>query len=72
MGDPSEVQLQDVTPMWMVDRSQFDNFLIEQATAKGAEFKSGVEVTAASLKDDTWELTTSAGTFTGKYLIAVK
>lgn len=70
MGDPSEVELRNVTPMWMVDRSQFDNFLIEQATAKGAEFKSGVEVTAANLQDDTWSVTTSEGTFTGKYLIA--
>ncbi|MEM8675190.1 MAG: geranylgeranyl reductase family protein [Cyanobacteria bacterium P01_G01_bin.67] len=70
MGDPAEVELQDVTPMWMVERSQFDNFLMEQAIAKGAEFKSGEEVTAASLKGDTWEVNTSAETFIGKYLIA--
>ncbi|MEM8718310.1 MAG: geranylgeranyl reductase family protein [Cyanobacteria bacterium P01_G01_bin.39] len=70
MGDPAEVALKDVTPMWMVERSQFDNFLIEQATGKGAEFKSGVEVTAVSLRDDAWSVDTSAGTFTGKYLIA--
>lgn len=70
MGDPAEVELQDVTPMWMVKRSQFDNFLIEQATVKGAEFKSGVEVTGASLQGDTWQVQTSDGTFEGKYLIA--
>ena len=70
MGDPAEVELQGVTPMWMVQRSQFDNFLIEQATGKGAEFKSGVEVTGASLEGDTWQIQTSAGTFAGKYLIA--
>ena len=70
MGDPAEVELKDVTPMWMVQRSQFDNFLIEQATGKGAEFKSGVEVTAASLQDDAWQVQTSAGTFEGKYLMA--
>ena len=70
MGDPAEVQLEDVTPMWMVQREQFDNFSIEQATGKGAEFKSGVEVTGASLQGDTWQVETSAGTFEGKYLIA--
>ena len=70
MGDPAEVQLKDVTPMWMVQREQFDNFLIEQATGKGAEFKSGVEVTGASLQGDTWQVETNAGTFEAKYLIA--
>ena len=70
MSDPAEVQLKDVTPMWMVQREQFDNFLIEQATGKGAEFKSGVEVTGASLQGDTWQVQTNAGTFEGKYLIA--
>ncbi|MEM7592828.1 MAG: geranylgeranyl reductase family protein [Cyanobacteria bacterium P01_A01_bin.83] len=70
MGDPAEVELKDVTPMWMVERSQFDNFLIEQAIGKGAEFKSGVDVTAVSLKDGAWSVDTSAGTFAGKYLIA--
>ncbi|MEL6579450.1 MAG: geranylgeranyl reductase family protein [Cyanobacteria bacterium J06621_12] len=70
MADPAEVKLQGVTPMWMVGRSQFDNFLIEQATDKGAEFKSGVEVTGASLEGETWQVQTSEGTFAGKYLIA--
>ena len=70
MGDPAEVELKNVTPMWMVQRSQFDNFLMEQATGKGTEFKSGVEVTAASLQGDTWQVQTTVGTFEGKYLIA--
>ncbi|MEL6581241.1 MAG: geranylgeranyl reductase family protein [Cyanobacteria bacterium J06621_12] len=70
MGDPAEVDLEGVTPMWMVQRSQFDNFLIEQATDKGAEFKSGIEVTSAALQGDTWQIQTSDGTFEGKYLIA--
>ncbi len=70
MGDPAEVELQGVTPMWMVQRAQFDNFLMEQAVGKGAEFKSGVQVTGATLEDDTWQIQTSEGTFAGKYLIA--
>ena len=70
MGDPAEVQLKGVSPMWMVQREQFDNFLLEQATSQGAEFKSGVEVTGASLENDSWQVQTSAGTFDSKYLIA--
>jgi len=70
MGDPAEVELQGVTPMWMVQRGQFDNFLLEQATGKGVEFKSGVEVTGAALQGSTWQVQTSNGTFEGKYLIA--
>jgi geranylgeranyl reductase family protein len=70
MGDPAEVELQGVTPMWMVQRGQFDNFLLEQATAKGAEFKSGVEVTGAALQGQTWQVQTNNGAFEGKYLIA--
>lgn len=70
MGDPAEVALQGVTPMWMVHRGQFDNFLLEQATAKGAEFKSGIEVTGATLEGETWQVQTNNGTFEGKYLIA--
>ncbi len=70
MGDPAEVELKGVTPMWMVQRAQFDNFLMEQAVVKGAEFKSGVKVTGATLQDDTWQIQTSEGTFAGKYLIA--
>jgi geranylgeranyl reductase family protein len=70
MGDPAEVELKGVTPMWMVQRAQFDNFLMEQAVDKGAEFKGGVQVTGATLQDDTWQIQTSEGTFAGKYLIA--
>ena len=70
MGDPAEVELQGVTPMWMVQRSEFDDLLIEQATGKGAEFKSGVEVQGAKLEGDTWQVSTSDGQFEAKYLIA--
>ena len=70
MGDPAEVELKGVTPMWMVQRDRFDNFLIEQATGQGAEFKSGVEVQSAKLEGDSWQVSTSDGQFEGKYLIA--
>ncbi len=70
MKDPAEVELKGVTPMWMVQRAEFDNLLIEQATGNGAEFKSGVEVQGVKLAGDTWQVTTSDGQFEGKYLIA--
>ena len=70
MGDPAEISLEDVTPMWMVRRDEFDNLLIDKATKQGAEFKNGVEVTGVNLQGDTWQVSTSAGNFEGKYLIA--
>jgi geranylgeranyl reductase family protein len=70
MGDPAEVKLKGVTPMWMVQRSEFDNFLIEQAIGQGVEFQSGVEVQGVKLEGDTWQVNTSDGQFQGKYLIA--
>ena len=70
MGDSAEVSLEGVTPMWMVQREQFDNFLLEQATGQGVEVKTGVEVQGVQLEGDSWQVNTSAGQFTGKYLIA--
>ena len=68
--DPIEVKLKGVTPMWMVDRAQFDNFLVEQATAKGAEFRANTSVTGVQLEGQTWKVSTSNGEFAGTYLIA--
>ena len=70
MTDPAEVQLKGITPMWMVQREQFDNFLMQQATSQGVEFKDGTEVTGVSLQGDSWQVDTSNGTLAGKYLIA--
>ena len=70
MGDPAEIELQGVTPMWMVQRSDFDNLLIEQAVDQGAEFKPDVEVQAVKLEGDTWQIDTTNGQFESKYLIA--
>ena len=70
MGDPAEVQLKNVTPMWMVQREQFDSFLMEQATSQGVEFKDGTEVTNVTLQGDSWQVDTNNGAFTSKYLIA--
>ena len=70
MGDAAEVQLKDVTPMWMVQRGEFDNFLMQQATQQGVELKDGIEVTGINSQGDSWQVSTSNGDFAGKYLIA--
>jgi geranylgeranyl reductase family protein len=70
MGDPMEIQLKDVTPMWMVQRDEFDNFLVRQAVERGAELKDNLEVTEINLQGDSWQVTTNGGKFEGKYLIA--
>ncbi|ELS03072.1 geranylgeranyl reductase family protein [Xenococcus sp. PCC 7305] len=69
-GDPVEIALEDVAPMWMVQRDEFDNFLIQKAIAKGAEFKDSTEVTGIKLQNEQWQVSTSNGDFTSSYLIA--
>ena len=69
-GDPVEITLEDVSPMWMVKRDEFDNFLIQQAIAKGAQFKDSTEVTGINLQNEQWQVSTKNGEFTSSYLIA--
>jgi geranylgeranyl reductase family protein len=68
--DPVEIELQGVTPMWMVRRDRFDNFLIDRAVERGAKFQDNITVTNVELKNDTWQVQTSNGNFEAKYLIA--
>jgi geranylgeranyl reductase family protein len=68
--DAVEIELQNVTPMWMVRRDEFDNFLLQQAIAQGAEFKGSTEVTGIQLQEQTWCIGTNQGELQAKYLIA--
>ena len=70
LGDPVEIQLQGVQPMWMVQRDTFDRFLMEQALEVGAQLKDKTEVTSIKLVGDGWQVTTNNGSYTGSYLIA--
>jgi geranylgeranyl reductase family protein len=71
MEDEVEANLgQEVEPIWMVRRDIFDHFLVQQAQSKGAELRDGTEVTSIELVGDTWQVSTSNGTISGKYLIA--
>jgi geranylgeranyl reductase family protein len=70
MEDPVKVELQTREPIWMVRRDVFDHFLVQQAQKQGAELKDSTEVTGIEFANDCWNVTTSNGTFSGKYLIA--
>jgi geranylgeranyl reductase family protein len=71
MEDEVEANLgQEVEPIWMVRRDIFDHFLVQQAQSKGAELRDGTEVTGIELVGDSWQVSTSNGTISGKYLIA--
>lgn len=71
LADKVEASLGEETqPMWMVRRDVFDHFLVQQAQSKGAELRDGTEVTGVELVGDAWQVSTSNGTFSGKYLIA--
>jgi geranylgeranyl reductase family protein len=70
MSDEVEAQLEGTEPIWMVRRDVFDHFLIQKAQSQGAELMDGTTVTGAELVGDTWQVSTSNGTVSGKYLIA--
>jgi len=70
LEDPVEAKLNALTPIWMVRRDIFDHFLIKQAQGQGAELKDSTEVKGISFGGDRWTVNTSAGSFSGRYLIA--
>ncbi len=69
MGEPVDTELKGVNPMWMVRRDKFDHFLVQQAQQKGAEVKDNTEVKAISFRENSWQVSTSQGTFNAPYLI---
>lgn len=70
MGDPVQAGLKTPEPMWMVRRDVFDHFLIQQAQKQGAELQDKTEVKSIQFKSDRWDVNTTNGTVSGKYLIA--
>ncbi len=69
IGDPVEATLKNVKPMWMVNRSAFDQFILDQAIQKGARFQDNTEVTAIQPQTEGWTVKTPRETFTATYLI---
>ena len=57
------------TPMWMVRRDVFDQFLVEQAKGQGAQLQDQTEVTGIQFKSDHWQVNTTTEPLTARYLI---
>ena len=70
VGDPVDATLNTTEPMWMVNRSDFDHYIIQQAQALGAQVQTGTTVTSIEFKGDFWTVNTDRGTFQAKYLVA--
>jgi geranylgeranyl reductase family protein len=70
LDDPIDAELETTEPIWMVRREVFDQFLVQQAQAQGAEVKDGTPVTGIALTGDQWQVSTPNGPFTAAYLVA--
>lgn len=70
LGDPIEAELVTSEPMWMVQREVFDQFLIDQAKAQGAEVRDQTTVTGIEFKGDRWQVNTTGEAVEAKYVIA--
>ncbi len=60
----------ETEPIWSVRREVFDQFLIDQAKAKGAQVKDETAVIGIELQGDAWQVKTASDTFMSRYLIA--
>jgi geranylgeranyl reductase family protein len=70
LEDPVESDLSELEPIWMVRRDIFDQFLMQQAQAQGAELRTCTEASGIEFKGDHWQVNTAAGSIAGRYLIA--
>ena len=70
LEDPVESDLSALEPIWMVRRDIFDQFLMQQAQAQGAELLTRTEALGIEFKGDHWQVNTATGPLTGRYLIA--
>ena len=69
MRAPLEVELATGTPLWMVRREIFDQLIVAQAVALGAELRDATEAIGYRWQSDRWNVDTPAGPSTGRYLI---
>ena len=65
-----ETDLEGLDCLWMVRREVFDQFLVDQAVARGAELKQGTEATGCRWASDHWVVETPQGPLAGRYLVA--
>lgn len=69
LGDAIDARL-ETEPIWSVRREVFDQFLIEQAKAKGAQVKDQTAVTGIEFKGDRWRVSTANQVLSSRYIIA--
>lgn len=70
LEDPVSAHLDNLEPMWMVQRDVFDHFLVKQAQQQGAELRDNTAVTGIEFKGDRWLVKTAGEPVEGRYLIA--
>ncbi|MBD2260908.1 geranylgeranyl reductase family protein [Pseudanabaena sp. FACHB-2040] len=70
IGDPVVSEIETGEPIWMVRRDEFDYFLVQQAQGQGAELRHSTRATGITFQQDSWQVQTDQGAFTGRYLIA--
>ncbi|MEO0988253.1 MAG: geranylgeranyl reductase family protein [Cyanobacteria bacterium J06639_14] len=58
------------SPVWLVERSVFDHFLVKQAIAQGVLLKDETAATGIEFRQDSWWVKTAMGDLQGRYLIA--
>jgi len=69
MGDPVEATLENVQPMWIVDRGAFDQFLVQQAVQQGATMQNNTEVISIQLQGQGWVVKSNNEIWEASYLI---
>jgi len=70
LRDPVNAALKTKEPFWMVQRDEFDHFLVQQAQAQGAEVRQGTEVKKIEFQGDRWQVYTNSNPVAAPYLIA--
>ena len=70
LGAPVEADLDGFDFLWMVRREVFDQLLVDQAVAQGAELRAGMEATGCHWGADHWIVDTPAGPLAGRYILA--
>ncbi|WNC59577.1 geranylgeranyl reductase family protein [Thermosynechococcus sp. QS41] len=70
LSDAIEAELSIPEPIWIVDRTVFDQYLLQQAQQRGAVVTDQTEVTGITFQADRWQIHTATTTYGGRYLIA--
>ncbi|MBU6230966.1 MAG: geranylgeranyl reductase family protein [Cyanobacteria bacterium REEB459] len=69
LGDPVEATLATHDPIWMVRRDLFDQFLVDQAQAQGAQVKDATPVSGIEFQGDRWRVISAADSYQAAYLV---